>query len=331
MSILIETSLGNFVIDIYTSNNYEKSLPGRNFLNLCKSKKYHFNSFYNIENDWIQSGDPTNTGNGGYCYDYYSKKSEKSYLTVDIPKIKHCKGTVSFCSPQSQYRKAYITSQFFVCLDNAAHFDNTHVPFGVVAEGMDIVEKISQIPLKNGKPMLDVYILHTTILDDPYEDDITSLSSPIVPEHVSQSIKFSYNDIELVDEDLQKTIDASKSAKTLEILGDIPFSTMKPAENNLFICKLNPITSEADLRLLFGRFGKIVQCKIVRDRQGISKGYCFMEFEDELSCEQAFIKMNNVIVDERKIKVDFSQNTSHSFQSNKRPLDSTQPSKRPKY
>jgi peptidyl-prolyl cis-trans isomerase-like 4 len=34
---------------------------------------------------------------------------------------------------------------------------------------------------------------------------------------------------------------------TLEILGDLPDSNLKPPENILFVCKLNPITQEKDL------------------------------------------------------------------------------------
>eukprot|EP00835_Amoeboradix_gromovi_P002723 NODE_160_length_16633_cov_0.230132.p5 type:complete len:330 gc:universal NODE_160_length_16633_cov_0.230132:4973-3984(-) len=309
MSVLIETTVGNFVIDLYLSTDLEKSRPGINFIKLCKFKKFHFNSFYSVERNWIQTGDPNNDGSGGCCFEYYNDESDKKFMTVNVPKVKHDRYTVSFSSPHTKLRKAHITSQFFICLDNPCSFDGTHVPFGVVAEGQEVVDKIAKIPTKNGSPMTSVYILHTVILDDPYEDSLTYPSSPTLPEHVQKAITFSYDDIEILDEDEQEVENAEKSAKTLEILGDIPFSNLKPAENNLFICKLNPITVEDDLKLLFGRFGEILQCKIVRDKQGISKGYCFMEFNTKQACEQAYVKMNNVIIDERRIKIDFSQNT----------------------
>ena len=311
MSVLVETSIGNFVIDLYLSKDPEKCRPGLNFIKLCKLKKYHFNSFYNIERDWVQTGDPTNLGSGGSSFEYYTKISDKKFMTVNIPKVQHSVGTVSFCSPFTKHRKAYITSQFFVCINNPGSFDDVHVPFGVVAEGLEVVEKIANIPVKNGKPMTDIYIIHTTILDDPFEDDLEYPPSPIIPAAVQKTIQFSYDDIEILSEGEQELENASKAAKTLEILGDIPFSNMKPPENNLFICKLNPITVEDDLKLLFGRFGEILQCKIIKDKQGVSKGYCFMEFDSKEACEQAFIKMNNVIVDERRIKIDFSQNVGY--------------------
>ena len=44
---------------------------------------------------------------------------------------------------------------------------------------------------------------------------------------------------------------------TLEILGDLPDASLKPPENILFICKLNPITQEKDLEVIFSRFGPV--------------------------------------------------------------------------
>jgi len=40
---------------------------------------------------------------------------------------------------------------------------------------------------------------------------------------------------------------------------------MKPPENILFVCKLNPVTLSEDLEMIFSRFGAIKSCDIVRD------------------------------------------------------------------
>ena len=72
--------------------------------------------------------------------------------------------------------------------------------------------------------------------------------------------------------------------------------------------KLNPVTEEEDLDLIFSRFGKVESCDIVRDsKTGESLCYGFIGFETESSCEEAYFKMNNVLIDDRRIKVDFSQ------------------------
>ena len=51
--------------------------------------------------------------------------------------------------------------------------------------------------------------------------------------------------------------------------------------------------------------------EIVRDwKTGQSLQYGFIEFESEKSCEEAYLKMENVMIDDRRIHVDFSQSVS---------------------
>jgi peptidyl-prolyl cis-trans isomerase-like 4 len=38
--------------------------------------------------------------------------------------------------------------------------------------------------------------------------------------------------------------------------------------------------------------------------------YAFIEFEDKKACEDAYFKMDNVLIDDRRIHVDFSQSVS---------------------
>ena len=40
-------------------------------------------------------------------------------------------------------------------------------------------------------------------------------------------------------------------------VGDIPDADIKPPENVLFVCKLNPVTTDEDLEIIFSRFGQI--------------------------------------------------------------------------
>jgi peptidyl-prolyl cis-trans isomerase-like 4 len=72
---------------------------------------------------------------------------------------------------------------------------------------------------------------------------------------------------------------AKKHAITLEMLGDLPDANIKPPENILFVCKLNPVTQERDLEIIFSRFGPIKSVEIVRDwKTGESLQYAFIEF-----------------------------------------------------
>merc|ERR1712083_212382 len=48
-----------------------------------------------------------------------------------------------------------------------------------------------------------------------------------------------------------------------------------------------------------------------KDRvSGDSLQYAFVEFADRAACEQAYFKMDNVLIDDRRIHVDFSQSVS---------------------
>jgi len=101
---------------------------------------------------------------------------------------------------------------------------------------------------------------------------------------------------------------AAASALTLEMVGDLPFANVRPPENVLFVCKLNSVTRDEDLELIFSRFGKIMSCQVIRDKKtGDSLQYAFIEFDKREDAEQAYFKMQNVLVDDRRIWVDFSQ------------------------
>jgi len=105
--------------------------------------------------------------------------------------------------------------------------------------------------------------------------------------------------------------EAQEKAILLEMLGDLPSADAKPPENVLFICKLNPITEEGDLERIFSRFGKINSVSIVKDpKTGQSLQYGFIEYDNKGDCEKAFQKMDNVLLDDRRIHVDFSQSVA---------------------
>ncbi|KAI4106006.1 MAG: hypothetical protein L6R37_002467 [Teloschistes peruensis] len=109
-------------------------------------------------------------------------------------------------------------------------------------------------------------------------------------------------------EKLRREREARAQALTLEIVGDLPYAEVKPPENVLFVCKLNPVTEDEDLNLIFSRFGKIISCEVIRDkRTRDSLQYAFIEFEDQKACEQAYFKMQGVLIDDHRIHVDFSQ------------------------
>ena len=53
-------------------------------------------------------------------------------------------------------------------------------------------------------------------------------------------------------------------------------------------------------------------------KTGESLQYAFVEFETEEACTEAYLKMNNVKIDDRRIQVDFSQSVSKEWSNYKR-------------
>jgi peptidyl-prolyl cis-trans isomerase-like 4 len=53
--------------------------------------------------------------------------------------------------------------------------------------------------------------------------------------------------------------EAKAQATILEMVGDLPEADCAPPENVLFVCKLNPVTTDDDLEIIFSRFGKVVR------------------------------------------------------------------------
>ena len=117
-------------------------------------------------------------------------------------------------------------------------------------------------------------------------------------------------------------IEAQKAANrkvVLEMIGDRPEADAKPPDDMIFVCKLNPVTTEEDLETIFCRFGTITACDIVRDKKtGDSLNYAFIGFEGKEAAEEAYLKMNNALVDDRRIKVDFSQSMFHLWKQFRR-------------
>ncbi|KAL9017878.1 MAG: hypothetical protein Q9185_004827 [Variospora sp. 1 TL-2023] len=135
---------------------------------------------------------------------------------------------------------------------------------------------------------------------DPSDIDLDSAST-ILDETAQEELA----------EKARREREARAQALTLEIVGDLPFAEVKPPENVLFVCKLNPVTEDEDLDLIFSRFGKIISCEVIREkRTGDSLQYAFIEFEDQKACEQAYFKMQGVLIDDHRIHVDFSQSVS---------------------
>lgn len=294
------------------------------FAGECRLKYYHGCKFFNVQQNYlIQTGDPSNTGSGGEsvyakCYGAQSRFFEDEIRSH----LKHNKrGTVGMANAGAENTNA---SQFYIITGSSAtSLDGRNTIFGEVAEGFDTLERIDSVPVdRDCKPWQNVRIRKEHVLDDPFDDP------PGFGEHMpeqSPEIQQHEDDDRLEDDwepgqdtrpqdEIEKDSrrkEAKSRAVLLEMVGDIPDAEMKPPENMLFVCKLNPVTTDEDLEVIFSRFGTVTSCDIIRDHKtGDSLQYAFVGFADKTAAEQAYFKMNNVLVDDRRIIVDFSQRYS---------------------
>lgn len=321
MSVVIETTIGSMTVDLFTEERPRTCL---NFLKLCKIKYYNFCPFHKIVKDFIaQCGRNIHNGQeGGESVYYFIKGDQGRFMEAESkPKLKHEEaGTLSMVTNDDRL----IGSEFFVTLGKELDYlDGVHTVFGQVVEGLEVLYKLNEIFTdKEDKPYKDVLITHTAVLFDPF-DDPEGLPvpdrSPEPSEELLNSntiyIEQGYDENqgktqEQLDEE-HKDKEAKSRAIILEMIGDLPDAEVAPPDNVLFVCKLNAVTKDDDLRVIFSRFGKITDCEVIRDsKTDESLQYAFVEFQNPTDCEQAYLKMDNVLIDDRRIHVDFSQSVA---------------------
>jgi len=320
MSVVLETTQGDITVDLFLKERPKTCL---NFLKLCKLKAYNMNLFHTIQADFIaQTGDPTGTGRGGESiFGQMYGPQARFFEAESVPRIRHTKpGLISMVN----CGESVLGSQFFITLgEELDYLDGEHCVFGEVVEGEEVMSKINNtITDGTGRPYQDIRITHTVVLHDPYEDPPGLELREGSPEPTQEMLASSrigadenINDYAGKSEEEINEIIADKEAKAratiLEMVGDIPDADIAPPENVLFVCKLNPVTCDDDLEIIFSRFGPVVTCEVIKDRvSGDSLQYAFVEFADRAACEQAYFKMDNVLIDDRRIHVDFSQSVS---------------------
>jgi len=310
---LLETNLGDVVIDLKVDDAPKACT---NFLKLCKIKYYNNCLFHTVQKDYIaQAGDPTNTGTGGSSVYAKLPGLAQRYFRDEISQtLKHnVRGTVAMANEKPHQNG----SQFYITLrDKVEYLDQKHTIFGVVAEGLDVLDKMNSAMVDDKEaPYQNIRILHTNVLDDPFPDPnglealVPPKSPPVIRDEAFKKIEDEEDEAEL-QERMASTV-AKSQATTLELLHDLPDAEIEVPDNDLFVTCMNPATQDGDLELIFSRFGPIKSCEIVRDwKTGDSLQYGFITFENARDCEEAYLKMHDCVIDDRRIVVNFSQSVA---------------------
>ena len=268
MSVLLELNVGDIVIDLHTELAPKTCL---NFLKLCKTKYYNFSPIYNVQKGFsFQTGDPLGpfspeSDGGSSIWGVLEGSSKRFFPSEFSPKLKHTtRGTVSMATAPLRTGggddERVGGSQFIITLgDNLDYLDGKLSIFGQVVEGFDTLEKIDDAFCdETGRPLKDIRLRHTIVLDDPFDDPPGLVDPPESPVPTkAQLATVRIGD----DENLEEVVDPEQAEKrrrerearaqalTLEMVGDLPFADVKPPENVLFVCKLNPVTQGSFLSL----------------------------------------------------------------------------------
>ena len=147
MSVLIETSRGDIVIDLHTELC---PVACKNFLKLCKTKYYNYCLFHNVQpGSLVQTGDPTGSGTGGESV--YRKLYGEQAAFFDDEIHRRLRHTQAGCVSMASARPGANASQFFITVaDEQTHLDERYTIFGQVAEGLEVAQSISNA---YGKPL----------------------------------------------------------------------------------------------------------------------------------------------------------------------------------
>lgn len=155
--VKLETNKGDIIIQLYD----DMPITAGNFEKLVREGFYDGVIFHRVIPEFmIQGGDPTGTGAGGPGYKIQDEFVEGHSNT---------RGTIAMANagPNSG------GSQFFINLVNNSYLDwdkppssSKHPVFGVVIEGMDVVDEIATVE-KDGrdKPLTDVVIIKASVVN----------------------------------------------------------------------------------------------------------------------------------------------------------------------
>jgi cyclophilin family peptidyl-prolyl cis-trans isomerase len=153
MQATIQTNHGPIHMELYP-DDAPKTV--NNFVKLANDGFYDRVIFHRVIPDFmIQGGDPTGTGSGGPGYTFEDEFNDH--------KVERGALAMANAGPNTN------GSQFFIVTTDAAPWlDGKHTVFGRVTDGMDVVDKIAELPRDaRDKPDDDVVIESVSVSAGP--------------------------------------------------------------------------------------------------------------------------------------------------------------------
>ena len=129
----------------------------KNFISLAKKGYYDGLIFHRvIKGFMIQGGCPEGTGTGGPGYSIKGEFSQNGVAN----ELKHTAGVLSMARSMMPDSAG---SQFFIMHKDSPHLDGAYAAFGMVVDGMDVVNRIAEVRTDWGdRPMKEQKIKSIT-------------------------------------------------------------------------------------------------------------------------------------------------------------------------
>ena len=157
--VILHTSMGDITIKMHE----DMPITTGNFVKLAKEGFYDGTIFHRVICDcMIQGGDPEGTGMGGPGYTIedefgHGHSNKRGFVSMANTGRPHSGG-----------------SQFFINTVDNGYLDKenpstpyAHPVFGEVIAGMDVVDKIQQVPTgRNDRPLKDVVIEKAEVVEN---------------------------------------------------------------------------------------------------------------------------------------------------------------------
>jgi peptidyl-prolyl cis-trans isomerase B (cyclophilin B) len=153
MNATLHTNHGGIELELFP-DDAPKTVE--NFTKLARDGFYDGVIFHRVIPDFmIQGGDPTGTGSGGPGYSFEDEFNDH--------KVERGALAMANAGPNTN------GSQFFiVTTESAPWLDGKHTVFGRVTSGIEVADRISEVPRDaRDKPTEDVVIERIVLLDDP--------------------------------------------------------------------------------------------------------------------------------------------------------------------
>ena len=146
--------------DVMKAELYPEIAPNtvNNFISLVKKGFYDGKIFHRvIPGFMIQGGCPEGTGMGGPGYNIEGEFAQNGFKND----LKHTPGVLSMARAMHPDSAG---SQFFIMHKTSPHLDGAYAAFGKVTEGLDVIDKIANVPTYfRDRPLVEQKIASVTV------------------------------------------------------------------------------------------------------------------------------------------------------------------------